>query len=749
MSARLVSLALAAGLSMACSKARAGAPATLQRLELASADVARAPESEEPAFAPARFEPPPGIAPWTVEPGEGHYEPNGDGEFAGSVRILGKTLRSVRIPCSLAPQRVNRVRVALQLHGRSSLQVSLWRSGERVVTSSPVTVPRAVEVSWVEAMLPQAASTEDGGPFDEIVLEMRPRGGAWLLHAVETARIDPAATYPQPGEARAMGFLSHDGRRSVALRSGAPLNASWSAPRRAELRFSYGLPRTTDVDRSKARMIVELSDTSGERQAHALSFPRPGTWASGKLELKAFDESVSAHFRMESTSPEAFCLVEQPDVVVPNPKAPTVLLVTSDTHRADHLASLGQVGVRTPHLDALAARGVLFEHCWSTTNVTVPSHVTLMSGVHPRETGIVDNFGSITPDAPMIAKHFAAAGYRTLALSSARHLDHRRIGMGVGFDRFSESPVAHQPAAKTIDKLLEWLEDSQGVPVFVWLHLFDAHAPYEPPEPFASDYAEDIPESRSIERQRALYRGEISYLDHELGRALQHPRIEDALVAFTSDHGESLGAHDVYFLHAELYPDTLRVPLVLAWPGAPRGTRVGSPVTHLDLGRTLLDLAGLRSAPFPGGSLLDHLDRPAVDAPAPQFFLSSGALSAAVLEDPHLLVFHLVEHDGPGKRGRRYARHEVELFDLADDPGAERDLASERKPQARRLRALLLDWLDAPRDRSLASGRDTSEDRVAELAGLGYGGAATDVQAVEATFVDADCDCAECAKLAP
>ncbi|MCB9899015.1 MAG: sulfatase [Planctomycetes bacterium] len=428
-----------------------------------------------------------------------------------------------------------------------------------------------------------------------------------------------------------------------------------------------------------------------------------------------------------------------------------VLLVTSDTHRGDHLGASGSgVPVRTPNLDALAARGTLFLDCWVSANFTNPSHAALMTGTSPQATGITSNDRALDDAAPTLAERFAAAGFRTFAALSAHHLGDAVSGLGQGFDRVAWPDASQRPSGETLDALLPWLDeaDDDPRPLFVWLHVFDAHLPYvplpeferlgydgpadpfdpsRPPLPFDDRLPAGLHGLRDVEFARAEYRGCVASLDHELRRVFGRPALDDALVAVVGDHGESLGAHDIWFNHAGLYPDTLHVPLILAGPGVPAGRVESRPVRQVDLGRTLLDLAGLPDASFPGRSLV----APAADDDGTRFALASHATSASITRGRHHLVLQLVDHH------QRWHAHDVELYDLVDDPDCTRDVTDAQLDVARELRARLIAWLDAAGCARWAGRVDDDAALHEQLAALGYveGADASDAP----LFVPDDC----------
>jgi arylsulfatase A-like enzyme len=241
-----------------------------------------------------------------------------------------------------------------------------------------------------------------------------------------------------------------------------------------------------------------------------------------------------------------------------------------------------------------------------------------------------------------------------------------------------------------------------------------------------------------VEFPRAQYRAEIDYIDSELARVLELGRFREGVTAFTADHGESFGAHGVWWDHAELYPDSLHVPLVLAWPGAPGGERRGEAVQLADLGRTLLDLAGIEAPGFPGRDLREAQQ----GAPGPRYALARDGHSASIQAGGWHLILHLADHH-PAALVEPRERHRVELYDLRRDPRAEHDRIDAEPGRARELRRALIEWLAAAPAEGLAAPSAASLEQRARLAGLGYAEGAEAVGAAGDWF-DERCGCAWC-----
>jgi choline-sulfatase len=358
-----------------------------------------------------------------------------------------------------------------------------------------------------------------------------------------------------------------------------------------------------------------------------------------------------------------------------------LLLVTLDTVRADRLGAYGRAGAETPNLDALAAAGLRFDQAQAAVPLTLPSHATMLSGLLPPRHGLRDNgLGSLPADVPLLSAHLSAAGYRTGAFVGAFVLDHR-YGLARGFDRYDDEvrrdPAGggegERPGGEVVDRALGWLaEPAAGKPFFAWVHLYDAHAPYEPPEPFRSRHAGDP------------YAGEIAAVDAQVGRLLrflrEHGHDRRTVIVVAADHGESLGEHGELTHGLLLYQATLRVPWLLAAPGLLAPRAVAEPVSLADLGPTV---AGLLGRPLPGP--LDGRDLGGV-------LLAGGQPAAADLyaESRYALRFGWSPLAALRRGPLKYVEApRSELYDLAADPAEARDLRGSRRRDANELREAL------------------------------------------------------------
>lgn len=286
------------------------------------------------------------------------------------------------------------------------------------------------------------------------------------------------------------------------------------------------------------------------------------------------------------------------------------MVITLDTTRADHIGAYGYAAAQTPNLDALAARGVRFANAFAPVPLTIPSHSTLFTGLLPPHHGVhVNGDAVLSEEAYTLAERMQDAGWQTHAAVGA-YVTQRHWGFGQGFDGYDDEmglPAdrltwrAERPAEQVVDDALAALE---GGAEFLWVHLFDAHAPYEAHDGFPADNA---------------YDSEIAYIDDQLGRLLG-ALPADATIVVSGDHGEGFGAGGEQEHGLLVTRETLHVPLLLVHPGLEAGQVVSRPVSLADVAPTLLRLLGLPAGPQPldGLDLLEPHDRSGVYSEALQ-----------------------------------------------------------------------------------------------------------------------------------
>jgi choline-sulfatase len=273
----------------------------------------------------------------------------------------------------------------------------------------------------------------------------------------------------------------------------------------------------------------------------------------------------------------------------PEMERPSVLLVTIDTLRADHVGAYGAVAAETPVLDRLAAEGRRFATAISSAPLTLPSHASILTGLYPPHHGVRYNgISRLQPSFETLAERLRDAGYATGAVVGSVVLA-GKYGLDQGFQHYdddtrSRGDPAERPATEVSNGALAWLEHAER-PFFLWVHYYDPHERYAPPEPFSTAFA------------GRPYDGEIAYVDSELGRLLgalaARGELDGTLIAVTSDHGESLGEHAELTHSYTLYDAVLAVPLVFRGPGVPAGPPVEGVVRTVDVAPTLSSLLGL------------------------------------------------------------------------------------------------------------------------------------------------------------
>jgi arylsulfatase A-like enzyme len=697
---------------------------------------------------------------WLISADEISQTPRPDEESPDLLRLTrletGNPIRLLR-QGSYDLETFDRVRLTLACSGETLASAAFLRNGLVVAATASVPVTQLSEVGSIEMVLPPVAAGRGTATSLQLLFGDTPRSVS--LESVELLATPAAQLVPEGNGEGRLTLLGDEGRLAVGVSSGRPVATSFTVPPAGVLSFSVGIPPHGRWRGEDPFLIVTLTDQSHQKGEELRVLEHPlsrgddqPVWTDLTLDLGDFPgQNLSAHFEIRGvTGQEAACAVSEAAVWSRSlPERPPLLLITTDTHRGDHVGSaLRGAGVETPTLDALGERGVFFEDCFTSANYTNPSHMALMTGLHPRDVGIFTNKQALGQAAETLAERLRDAGYRTFAALSAHHLGDTVSGLGQGFDRMTWPDLPQRPAADTLDVVERWFASGEATddkrPVFLWLHVFDAHRPYDPPPEWMAHYYDgpedpydpalpELPQDivlpremqglRALEYPRAQYKALVSSLDEQLARVLEHPRMADAVVAVVGDHGEQLGDHDVWFDHAELYTDTLHVPLILTWPGAPEGTRVTRPVSHLDLGRTLLDLLGQADVNFPGNTLVSERGN-AILADAndkPRIALSSHGSSASLSVDGLHLILHLRNDH------RLYEHHEVELYDLTTDPDCQNNVLNERLPEAQVLRSQLVRWLSEASTSPLASPASTDPQLLSDLARLGYTGGAPDL----------------------
>jgi arylsulfatase A-like enzyme len=297
-----------------------------------------------------------------------------------------------------------------------------------------------------------------------------------------------------------------------------------------------------------------------------------------------------------------FLLVVASSVVAfaASPQRPNVILITLDTTRADRMGFLGSQRGLTPNLDALANDSVSFVRAYSQAPLTPVSHAVILTGTYPQFNHVNDFGKPLTEDLPYLPDLLRKSGYTTGAFVGSLVLD-AQFGLAPGFDRgfdvYNAGFRTHRPSedryktverrgAEVVERAIRWLETKRGPkPFFLWVHLYDAHDPYDPPEPFRSRY------------KTAPYDGEVAYEDDVVEKLLTALRrrglYTNSIIAVTADHGEALGEHGESTHGIFLYDETIHVPLLFKLPqGKSSGRKISRRASLVDIAPTILQLAG-------------------------------------------------------------------------------------------------------------------------------------------------------------
>ena len=410
---------------------------------------------------------------------------------------------------------------------------------------------------------------------------------------------------------------------------------------------------------------------------------------------------------------------------------PSVILITIDTLRADHVGCYGAETVKTPTLDALAHDGVVFERAISQVPLTWPSHAVILTGTYPFQNGVQDFTGQpLAQQFRTVSQAFQRAGYATGAVVSAFVLD-RSWGLARGFDFYDDAFSAEtfekkdvglvdRRAGESVAHAIAWLKKTPRRPFFLWLHLYDPHSPYDPPEPYRTEY------------RSHLYDGEIAYADHELGNLMswlkQNHLYDSSLIVALSDHGESLGEHGEDEHGFFVYNATVHVPLIVKPPAASgiAAGRRSEPVETTAVAPTLVQLAGVKDpvdkiyTQFQSHALLGTSytglakQTGYLRAKDPAYSETFYPLSSFGWSPLHALEserFHFIEVPKP------------ELYDLEADPGETRNIAAEQPATVAVLREKMQALLaHNPFTRQDAGAGNLSPDAQEKLRALGYFG---------------------------
>jgi arylsulfatase A-like enzyme/Flp pilus assembly protein TadD len=408
------------------------------------------------------------------------------------------------------------------------------------------------------------------------------------------------------------------------------------------------------------------------------------------------------------------------------PKAPNIILITLDTTRADRMGFLGSKRGLTPNLDAMAKQSAVFTRAYAQYPLTPPSHATILTGTYPQFHQVNDMQDPLAADVPYGPEILHGAGYQTAAFLGSIVLK-PEIPYAPGFDRGFDTydadfhdggpgadryTTVQRRGLEVVAHALAWMKKHPNGPFFVWVHMYDAHDPYDPPEPYKNRYAKES------------YDGGIAYEDAAVGRLVQELKLrglyQKALISVMADHGESLGAHGEDTHGVFLYDETIHVPLLIKLPGATTGQRIEKRVELVDIMPTLLDESKVAvPAQMQGESLLGLIKGEG----------GQGQAAEKAWQDRPAYSQSEYPHREFGWSALRSLRTEKylyvqaprrELYDDAADPKAEHNLATSQSAVTGTLAAQLQALREKTTNMRQAPQPVSDPSAQAKLAALGY-----------------------------
>jgi arylsulfatase A-like enzyme len=422
---------------------------------------------------------------------------------------------------------------------------------------------------------------------------------------------------------------------------------------------------------------------------------------------------------------------------------PNIVLITIDTLRSDHCTPYGYGRDTTPLMSVLAQQGSLFENVYAPMPTTGPSHSTMFTSRYPISHGVIKNGYVLADEELTIAEVLQKNGYSTAAVISSFAVN-SKFGLKQGFQYYDEEFIGKDPsmrttrwqgieveglfdrrAKETTASAMKWLKAHEKDPFFLWVHYFDPHGPYDPPDRFKKKFESKMGSNEEPQKTYDVYDGEIGYADAEIEKIVEYldqkGLDEDTLLIVTADHGEGLGQHNHMHHGLFLYEEAVRVPLVMRWPGKiPAGLRIKNRVELLDLSPTILDIAGVpaKNANYQGRSLKSMIQNPSIARQSRPIFFQRR------LYETENYKGNVVKGEKLGvlldqwKYIEALKERSVELYDLSSDPGELTNVSREHPDQVKRLSTLIKEWRNkygkGTYDQSM------SEEDIEALKSLGY-----------------------------
>ncbi len=392
----------------------------------------------------------------------------------------------------------------------------------------------------------------------------------------------------------------------------------------------------------------------------------------------------------------------------PSSKDWNVLLITLDTTRADRIGCYGYGKATTPNMDRLSQEGVKFENAYCQVPLTLPSHCTILTGTYPLYHGVRNNGNyKLSEKVETLAEVLRAKGWRTSAFIASFSLD-SRFGLDQGFEVYDDDMgeeriktfLSERRAEKVYEGFSKWYRSKGEGKWFSWVHFYDPHLPYDPPEPWRSEIED-------------RYDGEIAYMDEYVGKLVEEIKGEEdrTLIVIVGDHGESLGEHGEIQHGFFLYEPVLKVPFIMVKKGdLPKGRSVKAKVRLIDIMPTILSLLNIPSKErFDGIDLKPYIYKRKnndlasyIETLYPEESMNWSRLMGIIKEDWKLIV-----------------APEPELYHLSFDPEEKVNLYNSKIEKRKELHAILDDLLSNSLPQATEKYSLSSED-IEKFQSLGY-----------------------------
>lgn len=586
-----------------------------------------------------------------------------------------------------------------------------------------ITIPIAPRTGVRTLRVPTDGLSDWNGPRNAIAVAV-PAAAARALH-IESLRLLPRAqAYAKPVARQRVQL--RDQLRD-ALYAHVPATITWRglpAIGGKRISFAAGLAEAAAVE-----LAVDVTSPGGEQSILTAKLDEGQRWSDLSAEIPG---TASGEIRLRVDGPPGTVVaIAAPTVFTPKQTPRRVLLYLIDTFGARHAHLYGYQRATTPQLEKLAAEGMWFANAFANGSRTVESVATLMSGLPARTHGVTHSFARVDPGVRLLAERFAAAGFATMAFSTNVNAGPRQ-GLERGFDLLVDRMgfFWRDDNRRTVDvpAIMAWLAQHRDRDVFLYVHTAEPHAPYAAPPPFSSffdpgysgsingrqtDEANGFPHAKTsadIAHVVALYDEEVRYADHQLGTLIDALRgadlLENTVVAVTADHGEEFLEHGRWTHGTHLYGEVTRIPLVIRGHRRATGGRRAAPAQLMDLGATLLDLAGLPPPAGDGSRSLLSGEREAIVASTYQPKTPHHSL----LRWPWRLMFV----------PERKAAMPFQLFQVERDPAESKDeLEAEPKVARAMMRELVQRVESAPSAHAQAK-VEIDPAQLEQLRALGY-----------------------------